>query len=68
MAGRNWARIVLTVLAMFDLVNFLTAVAQSGAALELIWSLAGVSFTVVSVLYQFRPESTAYFIARRRPR
>lgn len=60
-AGRNWARIVLTGYALFGMVNFLTAASASGAALDLIWSLAGVAFTVAAVVYMFRPESLTFF-------
>lgn len=60
-AGRNWARMVLTVFAAIGLINFLSSVASSGAALELMWSLADVAFSVTAVIYLFRPESSAYF-------
>jgi hypothetical protein len=43
------------------MVNFLSAVVSNGAALNLIWSLAGVAFTVTAVIYLFRPDSMKYF-------
>ena len=64
-AGRGWARLLLTAFALFDMVDFLAAAAKTGAALELIWSLAGVAFAAVAVIYMYRPESTAYFAAAR---
>lgn len=67
-AGRNWARIVLTGVTVFFAFDFLTAVSAEGAALELIWHLAGVAFLVTAVVYMFRPESTKYFAERRRVR
>ncbi|MCT2585659.1 hypothetical protein [Actinophytocola gossypii] len=67
-AGRNWARILITVLAFVGVVGFLNAMAASGAALELIWSLAEVAFAVTAVIYMFRPESTRYFVEHKKRR
>jgi hypothetical protein len=67
-AGRNWARLVLTVFALLGAFDFITAVSAEGAALELIWNLAGVAFVVTAVVYLFRPESAKYFAGRRRVR
>jgi hypothetical protein len=60
-AGRNWARVLLTVYTAVGAYSFLTAMASSGAELELIWSLAEVAFGVTAVVYLFRPESSKYF-------
>jgi hypothetical protein len=60
-AGRNWARVVLTIFTATSVWGFLTAVATSGAELSLIWSLAEALFGVTAVIYMFRPESTKYF-------
>lgn len=60
-AGRNWARILLTIYTAYGVMSFLTAVASSGAELSLMWSLAEVAFGVTAVVYMFRPESTKYF-------
>jgi hypothetical protein len=71
-AGRNWARILLTIYTAISVWGFLTAVASSGAELQLMWNLAEVAFGVTAVVYMFRPESTKYFVAvkerRLRPR
>lgn len=67
-AGRNWARGLLTAYACLGVVNFLTAVASVGAAMELMWSLAEVAFSVTAVVYMFRPESTKYFAEHRKRR
>jgi hypothetical protein len=67
-AGRNWARLLLTVFALVGAFDFVTAVSAEGAALELIWNLAGVAFVVTAVVYLFRPESVRYFAGRRRVR
>jgi hypothetical protein len=64
-AGRGWARVVITALAAVGVLSFLSAMADSGAALELIWSLAEVAFLVTAVVYMFRPESTRYFAEHR---
>jgi hypothetical protein len=74
-AGRNWARLLLTVYVATNVVSFLTAMAGSGADLVLMWNLAEAAFGVTAVFYMFRPESTRYFTehkerrlrARRRP-
>lgn len=60
-AGRNWARILLTIYTGFNLFSFLTAMASEGAALGLMWNLAEVAFGVTAVVYMFRPESSKYF-------
>ncbi len=67
-AGRNWARMVLTAVAILSAVSFLSAVASTGAALDLMWNLAAVAFSVTAVVYLFRPESTAYFAEHRKRR
>ena len=67
-AGRNWARVVLTVFAAIGAVNFLSAVASTGAALDLMWSLAEVAFAITAVVYMFRPESSKFFAEHRKRR
>ena len=67
-AGRNWARILLTVYTLVGVWSFLSAMASAGAELELMWSLAEVAFGVTAVVYMFRPESTAYFAEHKRRR
>jgi hypothetical protein len=66
--GRNWARILLTAYTAVGVWSFLTAMANSGAELELIWSLAEVAFGVTAVVYMFRPESIKYFAEYKRRR
>lgn len=66
--GRNWARLLLTVYTAVGVWSFLTAMASSGAELELMWSLAEVAFGVTAVVYMFRPESTKYFAEYKRRR
>jgi hypothetical protein len=60
-AGKNWARLVLTGFAGLQMVNFLSAVSDSGAALDLIWDLAGAAFTVAAVIHLFQPDSVKFF-------
>jgi hypothetical protein len=67
-AGRNWARILLTVYTAVGVWSFLSAMASSGAELELMWSLADVAFGVTAVVYMFRPESTKYFTEHKQRR
>jgi hypothetical protein len=67
-AGRNWARLLLTVYTAWGVMSFLTAMASSGAELELMWNLAEVAFGVTAVIYMFRPESTRYFAEHKQRR
>lgn len=67
-AGRNWARILLTAYTAVGVWSFLSAMASSGPALELMWSLAEVAFGVTAVVYMFRPESTKYFAEHKQRR
>lgn len=67
-AGRNWARILLTIYTAYGVMTFLTAVASSGPELSLMWSLAEVAFGVTAVIYMFRPESTKYFLETKQRR
>jgi hypothetical protein len=60
-AGRNWARLVLTIYVATNAISFLTSMASTGADLVLMWSLAEVAFGVTAVVYMFRQESTKYF-------
>jgi len=64
-AGRNWARIVITVFAGISGVSFLSGLATAGADLSLMWSLADAACSLAAVVYMFRPESTKYFLAHR---
>jgi hypothetical protein len=66
--GRNWARILLTAYTGVGVWSFLSAMASSGAELELMWSLAEVAFGVTAVVYMFRPESTKYFTEHKQRR
>lgn len=67
-AGRYWARTLITILTVFRAMAFLSAMATSGAELDLMWALAEVAFLVTAVVYMFRKESTAYFVEHRRRR
>lgn len=67
-AGHNWARLLLVVITLLDMVNFLGGVSASGAALDFIWSLAGVAFAVAAVIYLFRPESMTFFAETKKRR
>jgi len=67
-AGRNWARIVLTAFAVIGALSFLSAMASAGAELELMWSLAQAAFGITAVVYMYRKESNAYFLAYKQRR
>lgn len=61
--GRNWARIVLTVLAAFALLSLLFA-GSGGSVLRLVGDLASVAGAVLTYL----PKSSMYFAASRQAR
>jgi len=67
-AGRNWARLVLTIFTAIGALSFLSAMSSSGADLELMWSLAQTAFGVTAVVYMYRKESSAYFLAYKQRR
>lgn len=67
-AGRNWARILLTIYTVWGALSFLTAMSSSGPDLALMWSLAEAAFGVTAVVYMFRPESTKYFAEHKQRR
>jgi hypothetical protein len=67
-AGRNWARITLIAAAALGLFDFAGAVSAQGAALVLIWNLAGVAFLVAAVAQLFGPEPATYFAGGRERR
>jgi hypothetical protein len=67
-AGRNWARLLITMFTLLDMVNFLGAITASGAAPNLIWHLAGVAFAVAAVIYLFRPDSMTFFTESKKRR
>jgi len=60
-AGRNWARVVLTVLAAFTVLAVLTAIASATW-----YDWIGVALVVVAAVLMYLPASNAYFRARRR--
>jgi O-antigen/teichoic acid export membrane protein len=58
--GRNWARIVVTILAALSLVALITQASASG---WLEW--VGAALIVVAIILQFTPSANAYFRAAR---
>jgi hypothetical protein len=62
-AGRNWARVVLAVLAV---VNLMSEAAVSGTSD--LFTMGTVLIVVVGLVFMFTPNSNAYFAAFRRSR
>jgi uncharacterized protein (DUF983 family) len=58
-AGRNWARIVLTVIAAIDLLSLISITRQGGSPISYIGALAAIAGCVLSYL----PNASAYFTA-----
>jgi hypothetical protein len=62
-AGRNWARIVLAILAVLSLLF-----QASSVGLSSVLGLVGVLITASALVFMFVPQSNAYFAQFRRPR
>jgi len=63
-AGRNWARITLTVLGALGILFTLLSLANSGG-LEIAVRLIQAVVVIVAVYFMFRPDSNQYFNASR---
>jgi hypothetical protein len=61
-AGRNWARITLTVLGALNIIFTLINIRSSGA-INLIVSLIMAVLILVAVYFMFRPDANQYFAA-----
>lgn len=59
-AGRNWARIVLTVLGALSALSSLVGLAQ-GFSLGSAVNLISLLLTIAAVVFMFRPAATHYF-------
>jgi uncharacterized membrane protein len=66
-AGRNWARITLTVLGALSILFTILGVGNSGVA-SLIVSLIQAALILIAVYFMYRPDANQYFAAGRRPR
>jgi hypothetical protein len=67
--GKNWARIVATVLFALSAVSFLTSLPQIGAA-PLLVAVSGISTVVgaLAIFFLWRKDSSAWFQAQSAPR
>lgn len=63
-AGRNWARITLTVLGALGVV-FIVINLGSAAAVSLVISLVQAVLIVAAVVFMYRPDANQYFSAGR---
>src|SRR5436190_4478632 len=61
-AGRNWARIVLTVLGGLSIVVTLISISSTDG-LTLVVRLIGTVLTLVTIYFMFRPDANRYFAA-----
>lgn len=66
-AGRNWARITLTVLGALSILSTLLGSGQNGALL-LIVGLVQAVLIVAAVYFMYRPDANQYFAAGKRVR
>ena len=63
-AGRNWARIVITVFAAFRVLSVLLSLSLMGGV-EMILSIVAALLSVAVVVLMFRPDAKAYFASQR---
>jgi len=61
--GRNWARIIATVLFAFNTVDLLTLVARPHSAISLVFALLVWLVGLGAIFFLWQRESTAYFQA-----
>jgi hypothetical protein len=61
--GRNWARVVLTVLGILSLVGSITPWFTYGWNSSSAWSLVQVVVLIVAIVLMFVPAANAYFAA-----
>ncbi|MGZ5401153.1 MAG: hypothetical protein ACXWDM_14180 [Nocardioides sp.] len=61
--GKNWARIVFTVLAALFLVLGVLGLGSDQTTLSLIVGLVQIVLTAATLFYLWKPESSAYFSA-----
>ena len=59
-AGRNWARITITVLTVLEALSLVNSLMTTGG-LEMIASIVSVLLAVAAVVLMFRPDAKAYF-------
>jgi flagellar biosynthesis protein FlhB len=59
-AGRNWARITITVLTALEALSLVNTLMTTGG-LEMIASIVSVLLAVAAVVLMFRPDAKAYF-------
>lgn len=62
-AGRNWARVVIVAFAAMSVLIFLANAGNIGLGLDFLINAVSVGISVATIVYLFRAESNAYFIA-----
>ena len=63
-AGRNWARIVLTVLGALSALSAMSSLTQAGASLGSLVTLASLAVVVAAIVFMYRPAANEYFAKR----
>ncbi|MEJ7796788.1 MAG: hypothetical protein WKF50_14630 [Nocardioides sp.] len=61
--GKNWARIVFTVLAAIGLLFGILGLGSDQSALSLVVGLVQIALTAATLFFLWKPESSAYFSA-----
>jgi hypothetical protein len=66
-AGKNWARIVSTVLFVLDTLFLLLGLARAGAAASSLVSILTWLIGLGAVIFLWRKDSSEYFVGQRTP-
>ena len=67
-AGRNWARVVIVAFAAMSVLIFLANAGAIGLGVDFLINAVSVGISVATIVYLFRAEANAYFIAVKRRR
>jgi hypothetical protein len=62
-AGRNWARALIVVFAAMSVLLFLANAGNIGLGVDFVINAVSVAISVATIVYLFRGESNAYFVA-----
>ncbi|WP_133848327.1 hypothetical protein [Labedaea rhizosphaerae] len=62
-AGRNWARVLIVAFAAMSVLIFLANAGAIGLGVDFLINAVSVAISVATIVYLFRAESNAYFIA-----
>ncbi|GAB3794525.1 hypothetical protein GCM10028798_01410 [Humibacter antri] len=59
--GRNWARVVLTILGILSVIGSIVPLFSAGFSSTSFWSLVQVVVLIIAIVLMFVPAANAYF-------